>query len=160
MKKNFRLLLIVIVGAAFAACSGFGNKPEFRLSDLQGLWLEDKANIEHYVRFTTEQSDEAGYLFGREWHAEQDVKETDLYVYVKDSLGNDSLIHGNGWFQYALESNGQLTEIHFMENGGAEIPKVYVVSMLTDTRLEYYNKEYPEFKSYFNRADEVVESND
>ena len=30
-----------------------------------------------------------------------------------------------------------LTEIHLMVNGGASIPKVYVVQKLTDTELEY-----------------------
>ena len=30
-----------------------------------------------------------------------------------------------------------LTEIHLMENGGADIPKVYTVRKLTDTELLY-----------------------
>ena len=42
-----------------------------------------------------------------------------------------------------------------MDNGGAEIPKVYVVSVLTDTKLEYYEKDYTSNKFYFSK---VVES--
>jgi hypothetical protein len=38
-----------------------------------------------------------------------------------------------------------------MDNGGADIPKVYVVSVLTNTRLEYYEKDFPAFKYYFNK---------
>lgn len=156
MKKNFKLLFIAIAAVALSSCNFGGKEPNFQLSDLQGLWLEDKANVEHYVRFTDEQADEAGYLFGREWNAEEDVSEEDLYVYTKDSLGNDSLIHGNGWFQYKLETKGDLEEIHFMENGGAEIPKEYIVAILTDTRLEYYEKDDKNRRSFFNKVVEVV----
>ena len=91
------------------------------------------------MRFTTEQSNEVGYFYGREWDEAEDVREEDL------------LTHGNGWFKYLFETNGQLTEIHLMDNGGADIPKVYVVSVLTNTRLEYYEKDFPAFKYYFNR---------
>jgi hypothetical protein len=73
---------------------------------------------------------------------------------VKDVNGNDSLIHGNGWFQYKLEISGDLTEIHFMENGGAEIPKEYIVTMLNDNRLEYHTLDYVDDKFFFNRVQE------
>lgn len=113
------------------------NTPEYQLSDLQGLWQEN--NTEHYVRFTTEQSDETGYLYGREWDEAEDIFEEDLQP------------QGNGWFKYLFETSGSLTEIHLMDNGGAEIPKVYVVSKLTDTALEYYEKEQKSVKFYFTK---------
>lgn len=134
------------------------GQTEFYLKDLQGLWLEenaDKPNMQHYVRFTNEPADEEGYFFGREWHAEEDVHEEDLYVYEKDSQGNDSLIHGNGWFQYQLEIKGDLHEIHFMDNGGADIPKEYIVAILSDTRLEYYDKDNSKRRHYFNKVVET-----
>ena len=139
MKKHF-IFVLSILACAFTSCINWGNvdpEPTFQLSALQGLWQED--NTQHYVRFTTEQSDEAGYLYGREWDEAEDVREEDL------------LTHGNGWFKYLFETNGQLTEIHLMDNGGADIPKVYVVSVLTNTRLEYYEKDFPAFKYYFNK---------
>ena len=139
MKKHF-IFVLSILACAFTSCINWGNggtEPSFQLSALQGLWQED--NTQHYVRFTTEQSDEAGYLYGREWDEAEDVREEDL------------LTHGNGWFKYLFETNGQLTEIHLMDNGGADIPKVYVVSVLTNTRLEYYEKDFPAFKYYFNK---------
>ena len=127
--SNFKLLLAALVGIAFSSCSLLsGDKnPEFRLSDLQALWQEN--GTEHYVRFTTEQSDETGYLYGREWNEADDVFEEDLRPY------------GNGWFKYQFKSTGDLTEIHLMDNGGADIPKIYVVSKLTDTELQYYEKD-------------------
>lgn len=142
-KSAFRLALIAMVSMAFVGCSLFGgggksNDPEFRLSDLQALWEEN--NTQHYVRFTIEQSDETGYLYGREWDEAEDVFEEDLVP------------HGNGWFKYKFETNGSLTEIHLMDNGGAEIPKVYVVTKLTDTDLEYYEKGRASNKFYFTKT--------
>ena len=129
MRKIYYLALVALVGIAFSSCSLLGGdkNPEYRLSDLQGLWEEN--GTKHYVRFTTEQSDEAGYLYGREWDEADDVTEQDLQPY------------GNGWFKYQLETKGDLHEIHLMDNDGAEIPKEYIVSKLTSTELEYYEKD-------------------
>ena len=157
MRKIYQFALVALVAVALTSCDMFKkNDPTFQLSDLQGLWLEEKTNQEHYVRFTNEQADEAGYFFGREWNADQDVQEQDLYVYKKDTAGNDSLIHGNGWFQYQLETKGDLHEIHFMDNDGAVIPKEYIVAILTDERLEYYEKDNKDRRSKFNK---MVEAN-
>lgn len=137
--QTFKLLAIAFFGVVLAGCSFFGdnNEPTYRLSDLQGLWQEN--DTQHYVRFTTEQSDETGYLYGREWDEAEDITEADLKP------------HGNGWFKYLFETAGKLTEIHLMDNGGAEIPKVYVVTKLTDTDLVYYEKEYSSKKYYFSK---------
>ena len=73
-KSVFSFLIAALVSMAFSSCSligGGGNDPEYRLSDLQGLWLEN--NTEHYVRFTTERSDETNYLYGREWDEAEEV---------------------------------------------------------------------------------------
>ncbi len=133
--KAFRIFCIALFGIAVCSCTP--NAPSFNLSDLQGLWQEN--NTEHFVRFTTEQSDEAGYLYGREWDEAEDIHEEDL------------LPHGNGWFKYLFETNGNLTEIHLMDNGGAEIPKVYIVSKLTSTTLEYYEKDHKSISFSFQK---------
>ena len=141
MRKFYYLALVALIGIAFSSCSLIGggeNTPEFRLGDLQGLWQE--TNTQHFVRFTTELSDETNYLYGREWDEAEDIFEEDLLPY------------GNGWFKYWFETNGKLTEIHLMDNGGAEIPKVYVVSKLTDTDLEYYEKERTSNKFKFQKV--------
>ena len=139
MRKIYYLALVALVGIAFSSCNMLGpSQPEYRLSDLQALWLEN--GTEHYVRFTTEQSDEQKYLYGREWDEAEEVYEEDLKPY------------GNGWFKYLFETTGSLTEIHLMDNGGAEIPKVYVVSKLTSTELEYYEKDRKNNKFAFSKV--------
>ena len=139
MKKSIQFLFLAFVAVALASCDMFNKTtPSYQLSDLQGLWQEN--NTEHYVRFTKEQSDETGYLYGREWDEAEDITEDDL------------LPKGNGWFKYLFETTGSLTEIHLMDNGGAEIPKVYVVTVLTDTELSYYEKEHKSIKFSFSKV--------
>ncbi len=139
MKKSIQFLFLAFVAVALASCDMFNKTtPSYQLSDLQGLWQEN--NTEHYVRFTKEQSDETGYLYGREWDEAEDITEDDL------------LPKGNGWFKYLFETTGNLTEIHLMDNGGAEIPKVYVVTVLTDTELSYYEKEHKSIKFNFTKV--------
>ena len=143
-KSVISLALVALVGIAFSSCSMIGGRdkePSYQLSSLQALWQEN--NTLHYVRFTTQQSDETNYLYGREWDEAEDVYEEDL------------LPKGNGWFKYKFESNGSLTEIHLMDNGGAEIPKVYVVTKLTSTDLEYYEKDRTSNKFYFSKVVET-----
>ena len=109
---------------AMTSCFG-PNPPEvikFKEADLLGLWQE--TGTEAYVRFTSEKDDTGEYKYGREWNESEDIFESDLLPY------------GNGWFKYKLVQS-DLTEIHLMDNGGAEVPKVYVVTKLTDTELQY-----------------------
>ena len=143
--RNFRFLFLALVGIALASCNMFNNKPEYQLSDLQGLWQRN--NTQEFVRFTTEQSDEAGYFLGCEWDEAEDVTEQDR-IDARLELGYP----GNGWFKYLFETTGSLTEIHLMDNGGAEIPKVYVVTVLTDTELSYYEKDHKSIKFSFSKV--------
>ena len=136
--RNFRFLFLALVGIALASCDMFNKTtPSYQLSDLQGLWQEN--NTEHYVRFTKEQSDETGYLYGREWTESEDVYENDL------------VFHGNGWFKYSFKS-AELIEIHKMDQGWADIPKVYTVTTLTDTDLKYYEKDHKSIKFSFSKV--------
>ena len=142
MKKSIQFLFLAFVAVALASCDMFNKTtPSYQLSDLQGLWLEnDDVTFGHYVRFTKEQSEETGYLYGREWDEAEDITEDDL------------LPKGNGWFKYLFETTGSLTEIHLMDNGGAEIPKVYVVTVLNDTELSYYEKDHKSIKFNFTKV--------
>lgn len=148
MKKSFKFMLIALVGIVLASCNMINNSPSFQLSDLQGLWLEN--GTQHYVRFTTEQSDETGYLYGREWD-EADWYDEGSYEDFLIEQRNKQGYPGNGWFKYQFETKGDLHEIHLMDNKGGEIPKEYVVSKLTDTDLVYYEKEYSSKKYYFSK---------
>ncbi len=58
------------------------------------------------------------------WDEGDDVKESDLTEL------------GNGWFKWKLTGD-ELMEIHLMENGGADIPKYYTITTLSETTLTY-----------------------
>ena len=113
---------LACIAIAMTSCYGSSEEPTFIENDLLGLWQEK--GTEAYVRFTSEQDETGEYKYGREWDESEDIFESDLLPY------------GNGWFKYKLVKSN-LTEIHLMDNGGAEIPKIYVVTKLTDTELQY-----------------------
>lgn len=150
MKKFYYLALVALVGLAFSSCSLLnGDKdPQFKLSDLQGLWQNNNTTTWH-IRFTTERTNDPEYPFyGYEWgDFGDDVTEQEVI--------NDR--YGNGWFMYQFEvSTRGLHEVHLMNSQGAEIPKFYyVVSKLTDTDLEYYDKEHPALKYSFSKVVEA-----
>lgn len=130
MKKKitfFSTLACIMI--AMTSCFGTSEEPTFMENDLLGLWAEGSANYNdtipvHFVRFTKEQDPTGEYKYGRQWNESEDIYEEDLVPY------------GNGWFKYKLVKS-DLTEIHLMDNGGAEIPKVYVVVKLNEYELQY-----------------------
>ena len=118
--KQFGILTIIVI--AMTSCFNTSEEPTFVEADLLGLWQEKGTEV--YVRFTNEKDNTGEYKYGREWDESEDTLESDLLPY------------GNGWFKYKLVKS-DLTEIHLMDNGGAELPKVYVVTKLTAGNLEY-----------------------
>ena len=125
MKKRIVLSVLATIAVVMTSCFGPGPNPEeveFKQADLLGLWQEQ--NTEVFVRFTNEADESGEYHYGREWDESEDVFESDLQPY------------GNGWFKYKLVKT-DLTEIHLMDNGGADIPKVYQVVKLTAGELQY-----------------------
>lgn len=137
--RNFKFVLIALLGVAMMACTPEEDQTEFYLKDLQGLWQNDNTATWH-IRFTDEQADKAGYLWGREWgDSGDDVEESDLQY------------HGNGWFQYQLETKGDLHEIHMMDNHGAPIPQEYIVTLLTESKLIFHKKGYSKQKYRFTK---------
>ena len=121
-KKIVFFSIIATIAIAMTSCFGSNEEPTFVENDLLGLWQEK--GTEAYVRFTSEKDDTGEYKYGREWDESEDIFESDLLPY------------GNGWFKYKLVKS-DLTEIHLMDNGGAEVPKIYVVTKLTAGDLEY-----------------------
>lgn len=118
--KHLSILAVIII--AMTSCFNTIEEPTFVETDLLCLWQEKGTEV--YVRFTNEKDNTGEYKYGREWDESEDVFESDLLPY------------GNGWFKYKLVKS-DLTEIHLMDNGGAELPKVYVVTKLTAGNLEY-----------------------
>ena len=131
MKKRIVFLsVLAVIAVTMTSC---WNVPEpevvFDEANLLGLWSKgdatglDSVPVE-FVRFTAEQDETGEYQYGRQWNESEDIYEEDLVPY------------GNGWFKYKLVKS-DLTEIHLMDNGGAEIPKVYVVVKLNEYELQY-----------------------
>ena len=121
MKKRTILFgVLAIVAMVMISCQS--DKPTFQEADLLGLWQED--GTEAFVRFTAEKDSTGEYKYGREWDESDEMSESDLKPY------------GNGWFKYKLVKS-DLTEIHLMDNGGADIPKVSTVLNLTEDALQY-----------------------
>ena len=124
--KKFSGLFIFLLCLSFTACDLFGGKDvTFSSQDLIGTWQQK--GTEAYVCFTTEWDDSKEYQYGYEWNEAEDVFPSDLKKY------------GDGWFKWKLVTS-DLTEIHLMDNGGADIPKVYTVTELTDTKLVYQDE--------------------
>lgn len=122
MKKIVVLFgALVLIALAMSSCKK-ETDASFEEVNLLGLWQE--AGTQLFVRFTAEKDSTGQYKYGREWNEAEDMTESDLVPY------------GNGWFKYKLQK-ADLTEIHLMDNGGAEIPKVYTVEKLTDSELVY-----------------------
>ena len=128
MKKFYYLALIAIVGLALTSCEK--AQKEFYLSDLQGLWQNDKTTT-WYMRFTADKADYGeDYFWGREWgDYGDDVTEEDLF--------DPETFHGNGWFQYKLEKDGDFAYIHMLDNKGALVPKSYKMIVLTSSKMTF-----------------------
>lgn len=105
---------------------------------LYGYW--QKPNTMQYLRFMTESEDTRSeeFLYGYEFDLDEDVQETDLWT--------PEQYHGNGWFKYKMTVNKKDTTLHeiiLMDNGGAEIPKTYLIQSLTATTLTYKDGNLP-----------------
>jgi hypothetical protein len=123
------MALIAFAGICLVGCKK--DQKDFYLSDLQGLWQNDQTTT-WYMRFTADQGDIAGCYWGREWgDLGDDVTEDDLF--------DPETYHGNGWFQYKLEKNGDFTYINMMDNKGADVPKSFKMITLTSSKMTFQN---------------------
>ncbi len=126
MKRLFPILATICLFAGiFTSCS---PALEFDEIDLFGKWkTESEVAPEsdfQYCVFLSDKDDTGEYYLGKMWDEGDDVKESDL-TYL-----------GNGWFKWKLTGD-ELMEIHLMENGGAEVPKYYTITVLSETTLTY-----------------------
>ena len=129
MRKFLYMALIALAGICLVGCKK--DQKDFYLSDLQGLWQNDQSTT-WYMRFTADQGDIAGCYWGREWgDLGDDVTEDDLF--------DPETYHGNGWFQYKLEKNGDFTYINMMDNKGADVPKSFKMITLTSSKMTFQN---------------------
>ncbi len=127
MKRVLSIIAVLCaLAGAFTSCNF--NPVEFDEIDLIGRWKapSDVApeSAFQYCIFLEDKDDTGEYRLGKMWDEGDDVKEEDL-TYL-----------GNGWFKWKLTGD-ELMEIHLMENGGAEIPKYYTITTLSETTLTY-----------------------
>jgi len=139
--SRFKFLLVALVGIGLCSCKQ--EATSFLQSDLQGLWQEN--GTKHYIRFLAEQSTvKTEYCWGYEW----DETDEETAVYEEDVKADQ---YGNGWFMYRLNKD-ELLEIHKMSGGDwADIPKTYIVTVLSSTTLTYYPKGYTNEKTSFTK---------
>lgn len=129
MKKRIVFLSVLAVIAVTMTSCWNVSEVVFDEANLLGLWSKgdatglDSVPVE-FVRFTAEQDETGEYKYGRQWNESEDIYEEDLVPY------------GNGWFKYKLVKS-DLTEIHLMDNDGADILNVYVVVKLNEYELQY-----------------------
>ncbi|MCQ2348051.1 MAG: hypothetical protein MJZ65_02565 [Paludibacteraceae bacterium] len=97
---------------------------------LVGYW--QRTNTNQYVRFMHDDGEmRDGYYLGYEWDEDDEVYEDDLWNYM---------YHGNSWFEWYTtvdNKDNKLTQIHLMDNGGADIPRIYTITTLTETTLSF-----------------------
>jgi len=129
MRKFLYMALIAFAGICLVGCKK--DQKDFYLSDLQGLWQNDQTTT-WYMRFTADQGDIEGCFWGREWGDYGDDV-TEDYLFDPDSY------HGNGWFQYKLEKNGDFTYINMMDNKGAYVVKSFKMITLTSSKMTFQN---------------------
>lgn len=144
MNRYFQWAIVALVAVFLTGCEFFNKKTEpFSQVALHGLWQEE--GTQHFVRYLEQKADTATatYEWGKEWDVAQKVTEDRLVDY------------GNGWFKYELkyvDNQNKLTQINKMDNDGADIYERYIVTVLSDSHLEYYKEGYPKEKQYYNKV--------
>ncbi len=111
--KKFLLLTVVALGSLGAlSCNGIDTNYDSNM--LVGKWVGngERAATTEYWRYDSNGS-------GVTWNTADDVSEEEGQA-----------------FTWTLEGD-QLTQIHQFESSGAVVPKVYTVTALSATTLEY-----------------------
>ena len=103
-----------------------------------GTWRNAENPLWYKVYLDDYDSD--GFFWGKEWSEDEDVFEEDL------------TFHGNGWFRWRKEGK-TLKELHKMDIGGVEIPKLWRFKASPDSLL----LSHPDFKDRCDRFGRVKE---
>ncbi len=129
MKRFLSLpLLMAIMAVMFTGCIFVPETDEYNELDLVSRWkapsdVAPESDFQYCV-FQSDKDETGEYRLGYMWDEGDEVYESDL-TYL-----------GNGWFKWKLTGD-ELVEIHLMENGGAQIPKYYTITMLNEVTLTY-----------------------
>ena len=144
MKKILYFAAFIAVVAGFVSCQ---KTTTYSKDDLIGRWQapsDSRPNDTLQYRVFLAEIDpeeKEEYRFGYEWdmgdHEGWDDNQGTYEDYLMTPISENGDYHGNGWYKWKLEPNGELTIINLMHNGGADIPKTYTVTVLTSTNLTF-----------------------
>lgn len=118
----FRTTVALLLGVALWSCNRIEpiNIDATLLHSNGGRWRAPSLSDADSTRYLVYMPDG----WGKEWDTGDDVHEDDLKK------------HGNGWFKWSVEGT-TLTHIHYMDNGGAQVPKPYTIVTLSATSFSY-----------------------
>ena len=144
MKKVLVFAAILAIAAGFVSCQR--ETSTFAKEDLIGRWQAPSGDTLQFMVFQadiapTPEGLSGEFRYGYEWdmndHKGWDDSQGTYEDFLFIPLDKDGAFHGNGWFVWKLETNGDFIYVNFMNNGAADIPKPYKVTVLTGSSLTY-----------------------
>ena len=144
MKKVLVFAAILAIAAGFVSCQR--ETSTFAKEDLIGRWQAPSGDTLQFMVFQadiapTPDGLTGEFRYGYEWdmndHKGWDDSQGTYEDFLFTPIEERGAYHGNGWFVWKLETNGDFIYVNFMNNGGADIPKPYKVTVLTGSSLTY-----------------------
>ena len=144
MKKVLVFAALLAIAAGFVSCQKEAST--FAKEDLIGRWQAPSGDTLQFMVFQadiapTPDGLTGEFRYGYEWdmndHKGWDDSQGTYEDFLFIPLDKNGAFHGNGWFVWKLETNGDFIYVNFMNNGGADIPKSYKVTVLTGSSLTY-----------------------
>ncbi len=144
MKKVLVFAAILAIAAGFVSCQR--ETSTFAKEDLIGRWQAPSGDTLQFMVFQadiapTPDGLTGEFRYGYEWdmndHKGWDDSQGTYEDFLFKPIEDRGAYHGNGWFVWKLETNGDFIYVNFMNNGGADIPKSYKVTVLTGSSLTY-----------------------
>ncbi len=141
MKKVLVFAAVLAIAAGFVSCQKEAST--FAKEDLIGRWQAPSGDTLQFMVFQpdiapTPDGLTGEFRYGYEWDMNDHKGWDDSQGTYEDFLFDENeAFHGNGWFVWKLEPNGNFLFGHLMNNDGAVIPKPYKVTVLTGSSLTY-----------------------
>ncbi len=144
MKKVLVFAAVLAIAAGFVSCQR--ETSTFAKEDLIGRWQAPSGDTLQFMVFQadiapTPDGLTGEFRYGYEWdmndHKGWDDSQGTYEDFLFTPIEDRGAYHGNGWFVWKLETNGDFIYVNFMNNGGADIPKSYKVTVLTGSSLTY-----------------------
>ena len=142
MKKVLVFAAILAIAAGFVSCQR--ETSTFAKEDLIGRWQAPSGDTLQFMVFQadiapTPDGLTGEFRYGYEWdmndHKGWDDSQGTYEDFLFKPIDENGAFHGNGWFVWQLDPNGNFLLGHLMNNDGAVIPKPYKVTVLTGSSL-------------------------